>query len=130
MKEKVSSTASANRTDPTDAVIVNALARLDGLALGISIGTLLGLLVFLATIILVLKGGEQIGPNLGLLSNYFIGYEVTLRGSVIGLLYGFGFGFALGWLIALLRNGSVSVYTQSMRLKGSVNAVNDFLDHP
>ena len=120
------------RTDPTsdDAVIINALAKLDSLALGIAVGLLSGLVVFLATVVLVLKGGEVVGPNLGLLSNYFIGYEVTYAGSIIGFIYGFGSGFALGWLIASLRNAVIRIYVHLVKLRTSVNAVNDFLDHP
>ena len=120
------------RPDSTgdDAVIISALAKLDSLALGIAVGLLLGLVIFLATVVLVLKGGEVVGPNLGLLSNYFIGYEVTYAGSLIGFIYGFGSGFALGWLIASLRNAVIRIYVHLVKLRSSVNAVNDFLDHP
>jgi len=123
---------SRSRTDPAgdDAVIIKALAKLDGVALGIAVGLLFGLVVFLATVVLVVKGGEVVGPNLGLLSNYFIGYEVTLQGSLIGFIYGFGSGFVLGGLIAFLRNTVISIYLHLVKLRTSVNAVNDFLDHP
>ena len=123
---------SRSRTDPAgdDAVIIKALAKLDGVALGIAVGLLFGLVVFLATVVLVVKGGEVVGPNLGLLSNYFIGYEVTLPGSVIGFIYGFGSGFVLGGLIAFLRNTVISIYLHLVKLRSSVDAVNDFLDHP
>jgi hypothetical protein len=113
-----------------DAVIVKALAKLDGIALGVAVGLLFGLVVFLATVVLVVKGGDVVGPNLGLLSNYFIGYEVTFPGSVIGFIYGFGFGFVLGGLIAFLRNTVIGIYLHLVKLRTSVNAVNDFLDHP
>jgi hypothetical protein len=120
------------RSNPAgdDEVIIKALAKLDGLALGVAVGLLLGLVVFLATVVLVLKGGEVVGPNLGLLSNYFIGYEVTLQGSLIGFIYGFVTGFVLGGLIAFLRNSVISVYLHLVKLRTSVDAVNDFLDHP
>ena len=113
-----------------DTVIIKALAKLDGVALGISIGTMFGLVVFAATVVLVVKGGDVIGPNLGLLSHFFPGYEVTLPGSLIGFVYGFGAGFILGWLIAFLRNGVIGIYLHLIKLRTSVNAVNDFLDHP
>lgn len=120
------------RTDPAgeDAVIIKALAKLDGLALGIAVGLLFGLVIFLATVVLVLKGGDVIGPNLGLLSNYFIGYEVTFTGSLIGFVYGFVSGFVLGALIAFLRNTVISIYLHLVKLRTSAQAVNDFLDHP
>ena len=113
-----------------DKVIISSLARLDGVALGISIGILLGLAVFLATIILIFKGGDVIGPNLALLGQYFVGYEVSIPGSFIGLTYGLIFGFILGWLIALLRNFVMGVYIQLLKVKGSMSAVNDYIDNP
>ena len=111
-------------------MIVAALAKLDGIALGISLGLLLGLVIFLATNILLFKGGDQIGPNLALLGQYFIGYEVTFRGSLIGLIYGLFLGFILGWLIAFLRNIAVTVYIHILKVKGSMSAVNDYIDNP
>jgi len=113
-----------------DALIIRSLAKLDGIALGISLGTLFGLVVFLATNILVIKGGEVIGPNLGLLAEYFIGFRVTFAGSVIGLGYGFGLGFIIGWLIALLRNLIITIYIFLMKLRTNMSAINDFIDHP
>lgn len=116
--------------DPLDNMIVESLAKLDGLALGISLGTLFSLVIFLATNLLVFKGGDQVGPNLALLSQYFIGFEVTFGGSLIGLVYGFISGFILGFLIAFLRNTVVKAYLQVVKIKGSMSAVNDYIDNP
>ncbi|MEQ1762818.1 MAG: hypothetical protein ABL984_06670 [Pyrinomonadaceae bacterium] len=116
-----------------DRLIIQSLAKLDVLALGIAIGTLAGLTIFLATNFLLYKGQDgtdEIGPNLALLGQYFIGYEVSTRGSVMGLVYGFIFGFVFGSLIALLRNSVVGMYLHFLRLKSSVSAVNDFIDNP
>lgn len=92
-------------------IIQEALSRvflkLDRVALGLSLGTGAGMLLFLATLALVFKGGEVVGPNLQLLSNYFPGYRVTTLGSVLGLGYGFVAGFVVGWGGALLRNAAV-----------------------
>jgi hypothetical protein len=116
--------------DNADKLIIQSLAKLDALALGIAVGTLFGAVVFLATNLLIFKGGDIIGPNLALLSQFFIGYEVTFAGSVIGLVYGFMTGFILGSLIAFLRNSVVGTYLNFLKLKGSVAAVNDFIDNP
>lgn len=113
-----------------DAMIVNSLAKLDAVALGVSLGTLLGIVIFLATILLILKGGDVVGPNLALLSQYFIGYEVTLYGSLIGFVYGLMSGFVIGFLIASLRNFIVRAYLHLLRLKSSFAAVNDYIDNP
>jgi len=63
-----------------------------------------GLGVFIATNILVLKGGEVVGPHLALLGQYFIGYRVTFLGSLIGLAYGLVIGFGIGYGVAFLYN--------------------------
>lgn len=123
-KEKNAQNATA------DELIIQSLAKVDSVALGVSFGTLLGIVVFLATNILVLKGGEVIGPNLSLLNQYFIGYEVTPVGSLIGLVYGFITGFVLGWLSSTFRNLIVTIYLNVFRLKGKMSAVNDFIDNP
>lgn len=123
-------TSQIESADGADKLIIQSLAKLDALALGIAIGTLCGLVIFFATNILILKGGDEIGPNLALLSHYFIGYEVSEKGSVIGLIYGFIFGFVTGSLIAFLRNAVVGVYLHLLRFKSRISAVNDFIDNP
>ncbi len=112
-----------------DELIVKSLAKLDSIALGISVGTLFALIIFLATNILIFKGGDVIGPNLALLNQYFIGYKVTFVGSLIGFLYGFVSGFILGWLIAFLRNNVVTLYLLPLKLKNRISAVNDYIDN-
>ena len=87
--------------------LAQAFPKLDRIALGISTGTVGGILLFLATIILVLKGGAVVGPNLQLLEQYLPGYSVTLSGSLLGLGYGFVTGFTGGWSFAFLRNVTV-----------------------
>ena len=81
-----------------------AFPKLDRMALGLALGIVTGFFLFLATLGLVLKGGNVVGPTLQLLSQYFPGYRVTAVGSFIGLLYGFVTGFIGGWGFALLRN--------------------------
>lgn len=81
--------------------------KLDRIAMGISTGVVTGIVLFIATLILVLKGGDTVGPHLGLLSQYFPGYQVTWWGSLLGLLYGFGSGFVLGSLFATIRNMTI-----------------------
>ncbi|HKC62366.1 MAG TPA: hypothetical protein VKB86_01955 [Pyrinomonadaceae bacterium] len=114
----------------TDQLIVQAFARLDRTALGISIGTLFGLAVFIMTNFLILKGGEHVGQNLQLLSQYFIGYKVTFVGSLIGFIYGFVFGFILGWSTAFLRNLFISIYIHIVKLRANWSSVQDFIDQP
>ena len=120
----------ASDEQSTDALILESFAKLDKVALGISFGSTLGLLILVATLVLLLKGGSPLGPNLSLLTHYFIGYSVSLGGSFIGLGYGFLAGFVLGWSIALLRNTLVSAYLQILKLKTYLRTLQDFLDQP
>lgn len=114
----------------SDELIIQSLARLDQTALGVAVGALFGLVIFLATNFLILKGGDEIGPNLALLGQYFIGYKVTFAGSFIGLIYGLVCGFILGWLIAFLRNLIISIYIYIIKLKRNMAAFNEFIDNP
>ena len=88
-------------THPTVPVRV---LRMRAKAQGFAAGAVGALGVFLATNWLVLKGGKNVGPHLSLLSQYFIGYEVTFVGSLIGALYGFATGFLLGYCVAATYN--------------------------
>ncbi|MGB7210121.1 MAG: hypothetical protein WBD27_15805 [Pyrinomonadaceae bacterium] len=130
MKNPQSTTPENLVHDPTEKLIVQSLAKLDGKALGIAIGLFLGLAIFLATNFLLYKGGDVIGPNLALLGQFFIGFEVSFLGSLIGGIYGLISGFIIGWLIATLRNLALSIYMFVLRLKGSMSAVNDYIDNP
>jgi len=111
-----------------DKIIVDAFARLDQTALGFAVGTLCGFSVFLATIVLVFRGGEVVGPNLALLSQFFFGYTVTINGAFIGLAYGFVVGFVIGWLIAFLRNSLVFAYLLGLKTKATLTSSLDSID--
>lgn len=116
--------------DTSERIIVQSLARLDGTALGVALGVMGGLVIFAATMFLIFKGGDVIGPNLSLLAQFFPGYEVSMIGSFIGAFYGIVSGFIIGWLIAFLRNFAVSVYIHFLKLKGNMSAVGDYIDNP
>lgn len=90
--------------EPTEVELRRAIQRLNAQAWGIAIGMLSGLGLFVATNVLVLKGGEEVGQHLGLLSQYFPGYSVTFVGSVVGFVYLFVLGYILGRLIGTVYN--------------------------
>ncbi len=73
---------------------------LNAKSLGLVLGLVSGLAIFIATNWLVIKGGEPVGPHLQLLSQYFIGYRVSFLGSFIGFAYGFTIGTLSGSLMA------------------------------
>ena len=75
-------------------LVEDRLLRVNAMSFGVVAGLFGGALLFLATNWLVVKGGAHPGPHLGLLSQYFVGYSVTLAGSLIGFAYAFVLCFA------------------------------------
>ena len=96
------------QTDDETRELRNTLARLNARAWGIAMGLLLGGGLFLATIILVARGGPRVGQHLVLIREYFPGYSVTVVGSFIGFVYGFVLGYAIGRIIGVVYNRLVS----------------------
>lgn len=86
-----------------------AVARIQSAVLALVFGVIGGGGIFLMTAWLLIKGGDHIGPHLGLLSQYFIGYTVSWKGSVIGFLYGALVGGAIGWAIGKIYNSIVGI---------------------
>ena len=91
--------------------IFTGILRLNAKVMGLILGLLMGLAIFIATNWLVIKGGHVtesgeyvVGPHLQLLSQYFIGYSVSFTGSIIGLAYGFAIGTLAGALIGWIYN--------------------------
>ena len=78
---------------------------------GIAIGLLFGVGLFLATAALVLKGGPNPGPHLGLLRIYFPGYSVTWLGAGVGFVYAFVLGYAIGRMVATIYNRLIGPLT-------------------
>jgi hypothetical protein len=92
-------------------VVRTRLLRLNATVQAVVVGILMGLLIFVATNWLVIKGGHIgphgepiVGPHLSLLSQFFIGYRVTFLGSLIGFAYGFVSGFLVGYFVARVYN--------------------------
>ena len=99
-----------SKPDPIDKdekILRHAVLRLNGQVVGIVLGIISALIIFVATNWLVLKGGEVVGPHLGLLGNFFIGYDVTFTGSLIGAIYGFIIGYLSGLFVGWVYNAIV-----------------------
>jgi len=89
--------------------ISRAVAKMQAGVLAVVCGLIGGLGIFIATVWLLLEGGPQVGAHLQLLSNYFIGYSVTWRGSFVGFFYGALTGGVLGWTIGYIYNKLVGI---------------------
>jgi len=90
--------------DVPEEAVETYLRRLNGRAWGIALGVLSGLALFFATIVLVWRGGPNVGQHLNLLSVYFPGYRVSILGSLIGFVYAFVVGYATGRVLCGVYN--------------------------
>ncbi len=111
-----------------EALLRSAFARYDPVALGGALGVVMGLSLFLATSVLLLKGGEPLGPNLSLLGAYFLGFEVSWSGALLGTLEALAGGFVLGAAMAGAINLLVRAFELSVRRRLEIIEVLDPLE--
>jgi hypothetical protein len=90
--------------DPELRQIQKTLQRMHEQGWGLACGMLLGLGLFIATNVLVVKGGDVVGPHLSLLGIFFPGYGVTFVGSLIGFVYAFVVGYGFGRTVSVIYN--------------------------
>jgi hypothetical protein len=90
-------------------ILRTRVIRLNEVVTGLTVGFIAGVLLFIATNILVLKGGGVVGPHLSLLNQVFIGYEVTFVGSLIGFAYALVSGIIVGYCGAKVYNWIVAL---------------------
>jgi protoporphyrinogen oxidase len=115
--------------EAVEEALTSVFSRLDRLAFGVGVGAVAGGALFLATLALVLKGGDVVGPNLRLLGQYFPGYRVTAAGSVVGLFYAAAIGFGCGWGFAFLRNAVLFLYVARAYRKAQRGLLRRFFDY-
>lgn len=96
-------------------------------AFGVAAGVTLGVAIFLATLIQLVRIGD--GVPLALLGEYFYGYTVSLPGAFIGAGWGFVTGFVIGWFFAFCRNLAVATALFIARTRAELARMRDFLDH-
>lgn len=111
-----------------DDIILEAFARLDRTAFAVASGTVLGLIVLIATVSFASSERQLQVLPLELLAQYYPGYTVTYRGALLGFVYGFVSGGAIGWGIALCRNASLDLYLRFVRKRAELSRLADFLD--
>jgi hypothetical protein len=105
----------------TRRILSEVYAKIDPVALGVGVGTLLGGAICVATVVLLAKGGAHVGAKLSLLSQFFPGYSVTWPGSLVGLFYGFLTGFLFGFFFAFFRNVAMRLHLGSRRVQKFLN---------
>jgi hypothetical protein len=99
-----------------DEKLLRGIIRLNAKVYGLVLGIVLGLIIFIGTNWLLIKGGPTtpdgrhiVGPHLQLLSQFFIGYRVSFLGSIIGFFYGFALGTFIGGAIGWIYNKVVDI---------------------
>jgi len=90
------------------ALINHAVARLRASVMALVFSLTAGTGLFIATAWLVIRGGEQVGPTLGLLRHYLPGYSVTWPGAFVGFFYLMVIGGVTGWVVAFIYNQIVA----------------------
>lgn len=105
-----------------------AFAPLDKRAFGLAAGIVLAIALASLTVASMLIDASQRFP-LALLSEYCIGYEVSIRGAGIGGAWMFVIGFVWGWFLAFCRNLVLAIWLISVNVRADVEASRTFLDH-
>ncbi len=96
-------------------------------ALGIAVGLTAAVAVLAVTAFHVVLPID--GLPIGLLGQYFYGYEVSWRGALIGAGWAFGTGFIAGWLLGFVHNFTVGVWLLGVRARRDLDQTRNFLDH-
>jgi NhaP-type Na+/H+ or K+/H+ antiporter len=91
-------------TPQEEKLLRHTVARANEQGWGITFGLLAGVGLFLATAILLIRGGENVGQHLALIGIYFPGYSVSWAGAFVGFVYAFVVGYALGRTVATVYN--------------------------
>jgi hypothetical protein len=112
----------------SDEMIDAAFAKLDPIALGASVGFVSGIGLFLASAILLIKGGEVVGPTLSLIGHYLFGFEVSWTGALIGAAEAAFGGFLLGYFTAAFRNWGMESYAYLLRRRADAENRRRLLD--
>jgi hypothetical protein len=99
--------------DKEKAILIAAFAKIDPLALAVALGSVLGLLSFVATAVLLVNSiltGTEAGPHLAMIGIYLPGYEVSWPGAVLGAIYFSVIGAIVGFILAVLWNLTHHLY--------------------
>jgi hypothetical protein len=125
---KVAEVANPMGVDTPRISVGPALDAVHKTALGFALGIVCGSAIFLLTVFHVLLQPTD-APDIGLLRQYFYGYEVSWKGACVGLFWGVVSGFVAGWFIAFVRNLVIAVRVLTLRTKAELAQTKNFLDY-
>jgi hypothetical protein len=120
--------AVASRAATGPGTLALAFAPVHKRALGVAVGSVSGLVIFVVTAFHVVLQPQD-ALDIALLREYFFGYAVSWQGAFIGLFWGFVSGFVMGWFIAFVRNLVIATKVFTLRAKAELARTADFLDH-
>ena len=115
-------------TDPVERTLRRAFAPIHKRTLGVASGIVAALIVFAVTVFHIV-GAPPGAPDIGLLAQYFYGYDVTWRGAFVGAWWSFVAAFVAGWFVAFVRNFVLATWLFLLRTKADLARTTDFLDH-
>lgn len=95
-------------------------------ALGAAVGLTAGVGLFVVTAGHVVLGLQHL--PLGLLGQYFYGYDLSWGGAVAGLLWGGAVGCVAGWLLGFVHNFTVRTWVLLIRARYEPRQASDLLD--
>ncbi len=113
------------RLDPVEALLEEAFARYDPVALGVAVAVVGSLSLILATLVTIWVEGEAGGPTLTLLANYLAGYRVSYLGALVGGLEAAIGGYVFGNVLARVINGLVAIHERSLLRELELDAALD-----
>ena len=106
-----------------------AFARMDKLAFATSVGLVTGLIFLLSTFWLLLNGNQNAIDRFQLLTQYFVGYSVSMQGALIAFGYSCFWGFLFAWLFAYMRNTLLGFYVYRVKKKTELVSFWYLIDH-
>ncbi len=112
-----------------DKAIIRAFSRLDKFAFASAMGISGFVFMFIVTLLVNFYADHTVVQGMLLLDNYFIGYEVSIKGAFIGGCYCLFWGFIFGWLFAYIRNFSLSYVIYREKRKLEDQSLKNLLDY-
>lgn len=106
----------------------HVFVKLDPVAFGGALGLTMGLVLFLVTLLEISIAHQGLSVFLHNLGEYMPGYQVTVMGGLVGLVFGIGIGFCVGWLFAFLRNTFIVCYMAFVQRRAQIQVLRTILD--